>query len=140
MSLLDRIDSVRRTEQVTLGAMAFLAGADKFTNLFVEWTKYLSPSVVKLLPVSPTAFMDAVGVIEMGVGIAILTKWPKLGGYIACGWLAAVAINLAVGGFFDIAVRDLVIAVSAFALARLTGASEEAAGRERAQARPAFTD
>lgn len=142
MIYLDRVNLVRRAEQVALGAMAFLAGADKFANLLVDWSKYLSPSVARLLPVSAAAFMDVVGVIEMAVGIAILTKWTKLGAYVASAWLTLIAITLAAGGFFDIAVRDVIIAVSAFSLGQLTEAAEEAGGHERAQApaRPAFTD
>lgn len=34
------------------------------------------------------------------------------------GWLVLVAANLVLGGHFDIAVRDVVLAVSAYALAR----------------------
>jgi len=69
--------------------------------------------------------MRAVGVIEMIVGIAILTRWTRLGAYIVAAWLVGIALNLiTMGAFFDVAVRDLLIAVAAFSLARLTEVRE----------------
>jgi hypothetical protein len=72
--------------------------------------------------------MRAVGIIEMIVGLAILTRWTRLGAYVAMVWLVAIAINLATTGmFFDLAVRDIEIAIGAYALARLTEVRESAA-------------
>jgi len=71
--------------------------------------------------------MHAVGIIEMLVGLAILTRWTRIGAYVAMAWLIAIAINLAITGmFFDLAVRDIEIAIGAFTLARLTEARERA--------------
>lgn len=106
-----------------LGLGPFLAGLDKFFNLLTNWQMYLSPNVERMLPVSGATFMHAVGVIEMIVGIAILTRWTRLGAYVAMVWLVAIALNLAsTGVFFDVAVRDIEIAIGAFTLAKLTEA------------------
>ena len=43
--------------------------------------------------------------------------------------LVAIALNLALAGMLDIAVRDVVMAVSAFVLARLADAHEVATAR-----------
>jgi len=51
--------------RTSLGATAFLAGLDKFTNLLTDWEKYLAPQVERRLPVSGRTFMRAAGVIEM---------------------------------------------------------------------------
>jgi hypothetical protein len=113
--------------RIALGAVPFLAGLDKFFNLLTNWTMYLNPLVLRLVPVGPGTFMRAVGVIEMIVGIAILTRWTRLGAYIAAAWLVGIALNLiTMGAFFDVAVRDLLIAVAAFSLARLTEVREGA--------------
>ena len=107
--------------RIGLGLAAFLAGLDKFFNLLTVWTTYLNPLATQIIPVSPTTFMHAVGVIEMIVGVAILTRWTRLGAYVAMAWLACIAMSLvAMGAFFDVAVRDLEMAIAAFALARLT--------------------
>ena len=53
----------------------------------------------------------------------ILAGFTQLGGYIAAIWLLCIAVNLLTSGrYFDIAVRDIALAVSAFTLARLTEA------------------
>ena len=102
-----------------LGLTATLAGLDKFFNLLADWGAYVSPMAAGLLPVSVPTFMALVGVIEMAVGIAILLAAPALGAYVAGAWLLLVAGNLVLGGHFDIAVRDIVMALAALTLARL---------------------
>ena len=120
-----RLNSSWWALRIALGAVPFLAGLDKFFNLLTNWTMYLNPLVLRLVPVAPGTFMRAVGVIEMIVGIAILTRWTRLGAYIVAAWLVGIALNLiTMGAFFDVAVRDLLIAVAAFSLARLTEVRE----------------
>lgn len=117
--------------RIGLGVGPFLAGLDKFFNILTDWGMYLSPTVEGLLPISGTAFMHAVGVIEMVVGLAILTRWTRLGSYVAAGWLVAIAINLVTTGmFFDLAVRDVEIAIAAYTLARLTEARQPAGAKQ----------
>lgn len=113
-----------------LGATAFLAGLDKFTNLLTDWEKYLAPQVEERLPVSGRTFMRAVGVIEMAVGLGILTQKPKLAGYTASAWLLGIAADLVLNGDYDIAVRDVNMAVAAYALARSEGSRESAESAE----------
>ena len=123
-----RLDSAWWALRIGLGLGPFLAGLDKFFNLLANWEMYLSPLALKFLPVSGGAFMRAVGVIEMIVGLAILTRWTRLGAYVAMVWLVAIAVNLVTTGmFFDLAVRDVEIAIGAYALARLTEVRESAA-------------
>jgi uncharacterized membrane protein YphA (DoxX/SURF4 family) len=106
-----------------LGAAAFLAGLDKFFNLLADWPGYLSPLMAQMLPLSPTSFMHTIGVIEMLVGAAILLGYTRLGGYVAAIWLIGIAISLTTTGhYFDVAVRDVAMAIAAFTLARLTEA------------------
>lgn len=122
-----RLDSVWWALRLGLGLGPFLAGLDKFFNLLANWEMYLSPLALKVLPVSATAFMRTVGVIEMIVGLAILTRWTRPGAYVAMVWLVMIALNLVTTGmFFDLAVRDLEIAIGAYALARLTEVRESA--------------
>lgn len=89
----------------------------------------VSPLAAQLLPVSTPTFMGMVGVIELAVGVAILTGWTRLGAYVASAWLLGIAANLLVGGFYDVAVRDVVMSLAAFTLARLTEVRTEAAAR-----------
>ena len=102
-----------------------MAGLDKYFNLLTDWSMYTSPVVLKLLPFSGRTLMHVVGLIEIIVGLAILTKWTRLGSYVASAWLAAIAVNLvSTGMFLDVAVRDLEMALAAFVLARMTEVRE----------------
>jgi len=119
------IVSARQALRVAFGVVPFLAGLDKFFNLLAEWPHYLSPAAQAMLPVTAQTFMHFAGVVEMAVGLAILTRWTVIGSYVAAAWLVAIAVNLvATGTYFDVAVRDLVMATAAYTLARLTEASE----------------
>jgi uncharacterized membrane protein YphA (DoxX/SURF4 family) len=122
-----RLDSAWWALRLGLGLGPFLAGLDKFFNLLANWEMYLNPLALRVVPVSASAFMRAVGVVEMIVGLAILTRWTRLGAYVAMAWLVAIALNLVtMGMFFDLAVRDLEIAIGAYTLARLTEVREAA--------------
>ena len=119
------LDSLYRPLWLTYGLVPFLAGLDKFFNLLTDWPKYLSPMVANLLPVSPQTFMYVVGIIEIVVGLMVLTRWTRLGAWIASAWLVLIALNLLTLGLFDIAVRDLAMAVGASTLARLAELRQE---------------
>lgn len=121
-----RTESAWWALRIGLGLGPLLAGIDKFFNVLTDWSMYLSPWAVPWLPIAPVWFMRAVGVVEIAVGLAVLaaTRW---GAWVAAAWLVAIAVNLASTGlFYDLAVRDLEIAVGFFALARLTEARQAA--------------
>jgi uncharacterized membrane protein YphA (DoxX/SURF4 family) len=65
----------------------FLAGLDKFFHVLTDWDKYLSPIARNILGGYSHTFMLAVGVVEMIVGVMVITRWPRLGAYIASVWL-----------------------------------------------------
>jgi len=122
-----RLDHAWWALRIGLGVGPFLAGPDKYFNLLANWTAYMSPLALKILPFSGQTFMHIVGVIEMIVGLAILTKWTRLGSYVASAWLLVIAINLvSTGMFFDIAVRDVEMTLAAFVLARMTEVRRDA--------------
>ncbi len=116
-----RLNTVWWLLRIGLGAGALLAGLDKFFDLLTTWSMYLSPLAERLLPVSGKVFLRAAGVVEMAVGLAILTRWTRLGSYVMSIWLLAIAVNLAItGNFWDLMLRDVEIAISAFTLGRIT--------------------
>jgi uncharacterized membrane protein YphA (DoxX/SURF4 family) len=124
------LDDVYWLLRTGIGATAFLAGLDKFTNLLTDWEKYLAPQVEERLPVSGKVFMRGVGVIEMLVGLGILTQKPKLASYTASAWLLGIAADLILNGDYDIAVRDVNMALAAYALARSEGSRQNAQADE----------
>jgi DoxX len=114
--------------RVALGLTPIIAGLDKYFNKLADWGMYLSPMATKVIPIRASAFMHVVGVVEIAAGVIVLSRWTKIGSYIVMFWLIAIAVNLLTTGmFYDLAVRDLVVAVGAFALAQLTAVREESA-------------
>ena len=114
------------TLRIALGVVPILSGLDKYFNRLADWGMYLSPLVTKIVPVSTPTFMHVVGIVEIIAGILVLSRWTKIGAYIVMLWLIGIAINLVTTGmFYDIAVRDLEIAVAAFVLSQLTAVREQ---------------
>lgn len=106
--------------KLTFGLVPIAAGADKFLNLLAQWDQYVSPGMASMLPFEPSTFMMIVGVIEILAGILVLTM-TRIGAYVVAAWLFCIALSLIFSlSFLDVAVRDIVMAISAFVLARLT--------------------
>jgi uncharacterized membrane protein YphA (DoxX/SURF4 family) len=122
----NRVDRVTSVLRWTYGLVPIVAGADKFTHLLTDWNQYLAPVVTRIIPLTPDAFMSIVGVIEIIAGIIVLAR-PRLGSFIVGCWLLAIAVNLILTGqYFDVAVRDIVMAIGAFSLHTLLNARHEA--------------
>ena len=97
-----------------------VAGLDKFFHALVDWDMYLSPMVARMLPIDGHTFMLGVGIVEVLAG-AIVAVMPRIGGWIVGFWLCGIILNLlSIPAYFDIALRDLALALGAFALARLS--------------------
>ncbi|HLT48036.1 MAG TPA: hypothetical protein VK002_12455 [Rubricoccaceae bacterium] len=104
-----------------------LAGLDKFLNVLVPagWEQYLAPVVADIVPAS--TFMMIVGVVEVVAGIGVALK-PRIFAYVVAAWLVGIILNLLLnpatfdgtGWGLDIALRDLGLALGAFALGRLS--------------------
>jgi uncharacterized membrane protein YphA (DoxX/SURF4 family) len=121
-----RLNSAYWTLRIAFGLTAFLAGLDKFTNLLTNWEQYASPLVLNIVPLSASTLMRTAGVIEIVAGLAVLAGVTRLGGYVVSAWLTLIALSLlSTGRFFDVAVRDLVMACGAFVLARLSEVRQE---------------
>ncbi|MFH6936328.1 hypothetical protein [Flavobacterium sp. FlaQc-30] len=104
----------------TFGIVPIVAGADKFTNLLTNWEQYINPTMANLLPFSASVFMMIVGIVEIVAGIIVLKK-TGIGGYIVAAWLTVIALTLLLGfNYVDVAVRDLVMAIAALSMARLS--------------------
>lgn len=106
--------------KLSYGLLFVVAGADKFLNLVTYWPKYFAPILLQLSPLPADQVAMVAGVAEIILGLLILVLATRIGGYIAAAWLLFIAVNLIlIGGYFDIAVRDIILAVGALALAWL---------------------
>ena len=126
------LGDVREMLRFVIGGTAVAAGADKFFNLLTDWEQYLAPMARRRIPVEPRTFMRLVGIVEMAVGGTILAGRRRVGGYIAGAWLLGIAANLIANRDYDIAARDVNMAVAAYALARMSGRKRSIRQPERA--------
>lgn len=114
------VQLVKNILKYTFGLVPIVAGLDKFTNILTNWSQYISEGFAGMLPFEPSTFMMLVGVIEIIAGILVLTK-TKIGAYVVSAWLVAIALTLIFSwSYVDVAVRDLVMAIAAFCLAKLS--------------------
>ena len=119
LAVNNKVATVYTQLKLTYAIVPILAGIDKFTHLLTNWDKYLAPAVADIIPLEPHTFMLIVGVIEIIAGVIVLLR-PKIGALIVALWLVGIVINLLISGeYFDIAVRDLVMAIGAFSLYQL---------------------
>ncbi|HKV81249.1 MAG TPA: hypothetical protein VJP02_24090 [Candidatus Sulfotelmatobacter sp.] len=112
--------------KIGLGVGPIITGLDKYFNKLTDWTMYLSPLATEVVPVSPATFMHIVGAVEIIAGLVVLSRFTKIGAYVVSLWLLGIVVNLlTMGMFYDLAMRDVEIAIGAFALAQLTLAREQ---------------
>jgi hypothetical protein len=97
-----------------------VAGLDKFFHLLVNWDQYLPGIVNRMVGGQGHTLMYVVGVIEIIAGLGVWFK-PRIFAYVVAAWLLLIIINLLlIPGYFDIALRDLGLALGALALGRLS--------------------
>jgi uncharacterized membrane protein YphA (DoxX/SURF4 family) len=96
-----------------------LFGLDKFFNVLVDWERYLAPWIGRIVPMSASAAMHVVGVVEIAAGVIVALK-PRYGAYLVAAWLGGIIVNLLTyPGYYDIALRDFGLMLGALTLARL---------------------
>ena len=111
---------VKNVLKYTFGLVPIVAGLDKFTNILTDWSQYVSDGFAGMLPLEASTFMMVVGVIEIVAGVLVLVK-TKIGAYVVAAWLTAIALTLLFSwSYVDVAVRDLVMAIAALSLAKLS--------------------
>lgn len=115
----------------TYGLIPIAAGFDKFFNYLAPWQIYLNHAVPEAFNTTPETIVHIVGIIEICAGLLVLFK-PRIGGTVVAAWLLLISINLVSMGshthegcvqpmaHYDIAVRDIGLAVGAFVLSLLS--------------------
>ena len=108
-----------RILQAAFTIAPIVAGIDKFTHLLTNWDQYLAPWIAAAVPVSGHQLMLAAGIVEIAAGILVLLR-PRVFAPIVGAWLCLIVIDLiSMGAYLDVALRDLGLALGAFALGRL---------------------
>ena len=106
------------------GVTLLVIGIDKVfqLNLIANWEGYVSDFALSILPVGAPTIVMVLGIAEILVAILMLTAWTRLAAIITIITLAVIVINLLMLGLYDIAARDVLIALGALVLVWLTDA------------------
>ncbi|HEU0173261.1 MAG TPA: hypothetical protein VFV58_03295 [Blastocatellia bacterium] len=97
-----------------------VAGLDKFFHLLVNWDQYLPSVVNRMVGGHGHSLLYMVGVIEVVAGLGVWFK-PRIFAYVVAAWLLLIIANLLmIPGYYDVALRDLGLALGALALGRLS--------------------
>jgi hypothetical protein len=102
-----------------------LMGIDKFAEVLNDnWPAYLASEFNDIIPGSAQDAMYAVGVVEILAGFVVLVV-PRFGGLLVAAWLGGIILSLLlVGGYGDIALRDVGLLLGALTLFRLAGTQQ----------------
>jgi uncharacterized membrane protein YphA (DoxX/SURF4 family) len=76
-----------------------VAGLDEFFNWLINWQMYLHALALKLLHIQPRTFMHIVGVVEIVLGIVVLTRYTRYAAYVVMVWLWCIALYIALDRF-----------------------------------------
>lgn len=107
--------------QWTYGLLPIIVGLDKlFFSKIATWESYMAPSLLAFVPFDLRTFFILIGIAEIIVGLLILTKWTRIGAYLAALWLLGISFNLILLGAYDIALRDIALAGGALGLGLLS--------------------
>jgi uncharacterized membrane protein len=117
-----QVNKSRKLLKYSYGVALVVIGLDKVlgTNFIVDWQGYVSDLALAVLPVEAPTLVLLLGIAEILVGVMMLTKWTRLAAILTIIALAAIVINLLSMGLFDIAARDILIALGALVLFWLT--------------------
>lgn len=119
------VGSVLTLLKYTFVIVPVVAGLDKFMYLLTDWEKYINPSLLSILPVSGAVFMKIAGIIEIAAGILVILR-PAIGGLVVAAWLSLIGLTLIAGGIYlDVAVRDIVMAIASFSMAKLAAINHQ---------------
>lgn len=119
------------TLRIGFTLLPIVMGIDKFFNNFVDWEQYLAGWIVSISPWSAIHTMHVVGIVEIAAGILVAIK-PRYFAYLVAAWLGGIVIDLLTySGYYDIALRDGALMVTALTLGRLASRFDPPLARRR---------
>ena len=101
-------------------ALPALAGLDKFFHILSTWEMYVSHGIAGALHMSAPGVALLAGFIELMIAASVALK-PRIGSWVVTVWLWLIVINLlALHGYYDMVLIDLVLSAAGLAFTRLS--------------------
>jgi len=102
----------------TFAVFLLCIGTDKIvqTNLITDWQSLVGPVVHFLLPVDLGTIVMLEGVIELLLGVFLLTRWKAITLFVLMFTIAIVATDLLILRYNNLAIREVILIVVCFAM------------------------
>ncbi|MGE3263279.1 MAG: hypothetical protein AB7K68_15975 [Bacteriovoracia bacterium] len=108
-----------RLLQFALAILLAGAGADKIFQASLTWNQYVPAILPWLFGMDVSSFLAVIGLFEVALALGLVLAPGYFGGVVSL-WLLLANFNLvASGNFLDLGLRDLSLAICAFALGSL---------------------
>ena len=116
----------QRILKYAFGIALIIIGLDQVfhTNIISGWEQYVSPLALSVLPITAVTLVSVLGIVEIIVGVLFFTRFSKIAAYLAILALIAIIIDLFDLHLYDIALRDLLLAITAYVFTLLTSVTE----------------
>ncbi|CAN5733651.1 hypothetical protein BH11PAT2_BH11PAT2_07280 [soil metagenome] len=104
--------------RLSYAAFLVVIGIDKIlhTDMIAPWVMYIGPVIHTILPVSPVTVISVEGLIEIALGIVLLTTWIRLGAIFLLVTTLLLCVDLFLLGFYNLALHDLLFCAGTFVL------------------------
>lgn len=95
--------------RLSYAAFLLLIGVDKILhiNMIADWEQFIGPTLHTLLPLPTVTIVSIEGIIEIALGILLLTTWIRFGAVVLLLTTALMCADLFMLHFYDLAIRDV---------------------------------
>ncbi len=102
----------------TFAVFLFVIGFDKVaqTDLISNWQTLVGPLTHFLLPLSAGSIVMVEGVIEIVLGVLLLTRWKTLSLVVLVVTIGIVIVDLFTLHYYNLAIREILLVVVCFAM------------------------
>ncbi len=107
--------------KITYGSLFIFVGADKFFNILTNWDRFISTVCLEIIPISPTVFLHIFGILQIIIGLLILSAYTMLGAIIGLIVLLGIFLNLLFTQDFTVVLtHDFIMILGLIVLIELT--------------------
>ncbi len=102
----------------TFAIFLFVIGFDKIvqTDLISNWSTLVGPLTHFLLPIKVGSIVMVEGVLEILLGILLLTRWKKISLAFLVVTIGIVIVDLFILHYYNLAIREIILVIVCFAI------------------------